>query len=287
MEEQLQIEELTLHMNNKKASKFRKKHASSSENLMLLKKIIRDVLSNSTMHGLPNVIMSQSWSLKVMWFVFLFTSIGLFVKFSHKSISDFLDYEVTTKIRRIYETPTIFPTVSICNKNKFATDFGIDTIKQTIDYFKYPDLFNITVVSNLTLEKRYRDSDNAIFRAGNAVNEFSVEDKKKLGFSLDDFLIECKFDDVFCNVTHDFVWYFDNIYGNCYKYNSGFNSKGQQHELKKSSQAGKYFLGLKLTLFESMPNILKRISYGGTGFVVKLDNSSFTVGGNSRIGNEM
>jgi len=51
----------------------------------------------------------------------------------------------------------------------------------------------------------------------------------------------------------------------------------------KSSQPGKYYLGLKLVLFESMPDILERISYAGTGFVIKLDNASYSVGGNSRI----
>jgi len=32
-----------------------------------------------------------------------------------------------------------------------------------------------------------------------------------------------------------------------------------------------------------MPDILERISYGGVGFIIKIDNDSYTVGGNSRI----
>ena len=244
---------------------------------------IREILSRSTMHGLPRVINSKMLVLKFSWLFFLITSVFLFGKFSYDSIFNYLEYEVTTKIRKIHESPTIFPTVTICNKNKMTTDFGIDTIKKTINFYKYPDLFNLTVLTNMTLEERYRDSDNAIFRAGNAVTDFSVEDKKKLGHLIDDFLIECKFDDVFCNVSKDFVWFFDNIYGNCYKYNSGFNSNGEPVELIKSSQPGKYYLGLKLVLFESMPEILERISYSGIGFVVKVDNHSFTVDGNSKI----
>ena len=58
---------------------------------------------------------------------------------------------------------------------------------------------------------------------------------------------------------------------------------GKQVELLSSSQPGKYYLGLKLVLFESMPDILERISHGGVGFIIKIDNSSYTVGGNSRI----
>ena len=148
-------------------------------------------------------------------------------------------------------------------------------------YKRLPIYFS--VLSNLSLEDRYRDSDNAIFRAGNAVTEFSDKDKQRLGQSIQDFMIECKFNDVFCNVSEDFIWYFDNIYGNCYKFNSGFNTKGEPIELKKSSQPGKFYLGLKMTLFESMPKILERISYAGTGFMIKLDNDTFMAGGNSRI----
>ena len=140
--------------------------------------------------------------------------------------------------------------------------------------------------TSLTQEDRYRHSDNTIVRAENAVTEYSIEDKKKLGHSIDDFLIECKFDDIFCNVSQDFIWYFDANFGNCYKYNSGYDSSASRRkkiELKKSSQPGKYYLGLKLVLFESMPNILERISYGGVGFIIKIENDSYAVGGNSQV----
>jgi hypothetical protein len=247
--------------------------------------IIQEVLSDSTMHGLPNVINSQSLVLKLMWLAFLIASIGFFTKFSYNSVANFLNYEVTTKIRRVYESPTVFPTISICNKNKFTTDFGIDTIKKIIEFFNTPNLFDKNVLNNLTQEDRYRHSDNTIVRAENAVTEYSIEDKKKLGHSIDDFLIECKFDDIFCNVTQDFIWYFDANFGNCYKYNSGYDSalRRKKIELKKSSQPGKYYLGLKLVLFESMPNILERISYGGVGFIIKIENDSYAVGGNSQV----
>ena len=76
--------------------------------------IIQEVLSDSTMHGLPNVINSQSLVLKLMWLAFLIASIGFFTKFSYNSVANFLNYEVTTKIRRVYESPTVFPTISIC-----------------------------------------------------------------------------------------------------------------------------------------------------------------------------
>ena len=252
-----------------------KQHTSNTKS----HKIIREVLSVSTMHGLSNVVNSSSVILKIMWLAFLITSIGFFTKFSLNSVGNFLAYEVTTKIRRVYESPTTFPTISICNKNKFTTDFGIETIKKIIESFKSPDLFDQDILTNMSLENRYRESDNTIVRVENVVTEYSIEDKKKLGHSIDDFLIECKFDDIFCNISEDFYWYFDANFGNCYKYNWAAN----EVDLKKSSQPGKYYLGLKLVLFESMPDILERISYGGLGFIIKIENNSYAVGGNSKV----
>jgi hypothetical protein len=56
-------------------------------------------------------------------------------------------------------------------------------------------------------------------------NTFTLNDseKKKLGSSLDDFLLMCQFASQPCNKTNDFEYYFDKINGNCFRYNSGKN----------------------------------------------------------------
>ena len=81
----------------------------------LIKEITAEVFSNSTMHGLSRIIKAKSWIIKLIWAVFLITSIFCFVSYSIESLYDFLDFKVTTEIRTIYETPTIFPTVTFCN----------------------------------------------------------------------------------------------------------------------------------------------------------------------------
>ena len=109
------MEETILNTNIDKISK------KNTKNLILFKEMVKEVLSESTMHGLSKTIKSKSWTLKLMWLVTLTLSICFFTKLSANSVSNFLSYEVTTKIRRVYESPTIFPTVTICNKNKFTT----------------------------------------------------------------------------------------------------------------------------------------------------------------------
>ena len=83
--------------------------------ISLVKEITAEVFSNSTMHGLSRIIKAKSWIIKLIWAAFLVTSICCFVSYSIESLYDFLDFKVTTEIRTIYETPTIFPTVVFCN----------------------------------------------------------------------------------------------------------------------------------------------------------------------------
>jgi hypothetical protein len=112
---------------------------------------------------------------------------------------------------------------------------------------------------------------------------------------LSDFLIDCRFDDVACNLTRDFIWSFDKQLGNCYTYNTGYDASTIANNslpplvatipLKQSIQSGNTNrLGLRLTLFDSLPLPLARIvSQQGNGFVVKLNNNSYAVGGNNQV----
>ena len=94
----------------------------------------------------------------------------------------------------------------------FTTDFGIKTIKMTIKSLNFPNVFDYNVFTNLSMEDRYRASDNATFGAVNKVFKYTDREKKKLGHDILDILVECKFDDVFC-LVEDFIWYFDSQYG--------------------------------------------------------------------------
>ena len=51
-------------------------------------------------------------------------------------------------------------------------------------------------------------------------NNLPDSQKKKLGHNLSDILIGCTFDQQPCNI-HDFVWKYDNYFGNCFEFNSG------------------------------------------------------------------
>jgi hypothetical protein len=47
--------------------------------------------------------------------------------------------------------------------------------------------------------------------AENVTDEF----RKSMGSSFDEFLVTCSFNQVACNNSLSWVWYFDYFYGNC------------------------------------------------------------------------
>jgi amiloride-sensitive sodium channel subunit alpha/amiloride-sensitive sodium channel subunit gamma len=148
----------------------------------------------------------------------------------------YLDYGVSTVSRTINESPALFPKVTFCNFNYLATKYAFDRIKSGAD----------------------------------SVNNLSNEEKKQLGHSLNDIIIHCSFNGKACDLT-DFVWSFDELYGNCYTFNSGFNSNGTQIPLYKSNLAG-FAFGLQLVFYV---NIYEKLLGYGMGAIVRIGNSSY------------
>jgi hypothetical protein len=106
----------TNNENGKQAiTKFRKSKDTINrrKNISLVKKIIIEVFSKSTTHGLAKIFQSKVLILRIMWILFLFLSSLLFGTMTLFSKLDYSKFEVTTKIRTIYERPTLFPTVSL------------------------------------------------------------------------------------------------------------------------------------------------------------------------------
>ncbi len=76
---------------------------------------IKETLLGSTAHGIPNLVRNESKFLKVLWIVCFFISLSGCTYFLHNAIIDYFNYKKVTKIDVIYEQPTDFPTISICN----------------------------------------------------------------------------------------------------------------------------------------------------------------------------
>ena len=78
----------------------------------------KEVLVNSTSHGIPNIIRSENLIIKLVWLLFLLASTGLCSFLVAQSIFNYYNYDVNTKTRIIYERQVPFPTITICNKQR-------------------------------------------------------------------------------------------------------------------------------------------------------------------------
>jgi hypothetical protein len=201
--------------------------------------VLKENLRNSYAQTLIKIFFTPHPTVRVFLIFVVLGSSSLASYMVIQAIKTYLIYGVSTTSRTIYETPTLFPKVQICNYNSFATEFA----------------YNVTKMGKF----------DAI--------TFSNEQKKKLGHDLKDILIECWFNLNPCNWT-DFTWSYDNTYGNCYTFNSGFDLNGNKVDLKKSKITGPAF-GLQLSMYV---NIYEKLldNVDSLAAVIHIGNSSNT-----------
>ena len=147
-----------------------------------------------------------------------------------------MEYNVITTTRIINETPAVFPKVTICNKNPFTSRNAFEFLSES--NFLNMSRINETLNGDRTLANQYF----ARLRAGlfGQIQNMPDEKKKKFSHDLNDTLLSCLFSYQPCN-SDDFEWKWDSNYGNCFVFNSGFNSSGQKVELRKSSIGGNIY----------------------------------------------
>ena len=81
----------------------------------------------------------------------------------------------------------------------------------------------------------------------NKIIRLTDDSKKKLVHAFDDILPYCYFGNQPCT-SADFRWRYDHIYGNCYEFNSGFNSSGSAVDFKECTISGAGF-GLSILVY--------------------------------------
>jgi hypothetical protein len=152
--------------------------------------------------------------------------------------------------------------------NSIINYYAYRVVTTSRTYHEIPALFPKVTFCNLnkyTTEYGFKTDD---------VN-LTISQRKLLGHDLDDILIHCEFNFVECN-SSDFVWSFDEAYGNCYSFNSGFDSKGNKVDLKQSAFVGSDY-GLYMELYVNFYEKLTKSNsrQHGMGIVIRIENSSY------------
>ena len=105
------------------------KHSSSIDSVGESKRVITEFMKNSTGHGLPRIVDEKSVFGKIMWTIFLLTSIVICALMIIRCFNAYFEYDVTTKITVENDAEMVFPVISICNVNQFIHPNSIDYIK--------------------------------------------------------------------------------------------------------------------------------------------------------------
>jgi hypothetical protein len=156
-----------------------------------LKETFNTTITNEAVQGLSKILISQSRTIKVFWFFSLFLANALNFYFIIASILTYLKYEVSTVREYVVENPSVYPKVTFCNNNQFTTAYALDFLKE-INKKVDPkiDIFNTTQMSKLnhsiketTISEVYNEAVATILG-----KNFTDDERKKLGHSLDDIL---------------------------------------------------------------------------------------------------
>jgi hypothetical protein len=91
----------------------------------------RETFSQSTAHGIPNIINNSNLVTKLIWLLSVLISTCALIWFLCNTILDYFEYPVVTSINTNYESPTEFPTITICSKY-WSDDFSKKNLKDMI-----------------------------------------------------------------------------------------------------------------------------------------------------------
>ena len=201
---------------------------SNNDNQLISKIKLESIesIQSLTTHGLPNLFRTKFISIKIYWFILTLTSTIISVYFIFKTMSEYYEYNVTTEVRLKDLDQTEFPTISLCNKNQFSTNHSVNFIQDRLKTVFNISINEILLFKNDYVTKQIRSSLNLWLTKMNASSYFAnikIEDRQKYTTLMSDSLVFCQFGQTNCNYN-DFEWYFNSIYGNCYK----FNSKGEK-----------------------------------------------------------
>ena len=127
------------------------------------------------------------------------------------NVLNYLKHDVVTKVRQTNEFPTYFPAITICNLNYFQTDYSKVFLQNVATNYDLPNIFDPNAFNDsdyLTL-MNYFSTLGEIAVVEQNLNQSEIQ---KLGYSIDEFLLNCQFSQNYCDHS-EFAWFFHPNYG--------------------------------------------------------------------------
>jgi hypothetical protein len=205
--------------------------------------VLKRWLDVSTFNALPNMSKTESFLFKIIWPISFLIGSAYSIYGTVELIDDYLSYNVNIQVTVYRPDILTFPEISFCNLNKYNIH-GQNFLLE--NYLKEAHETALTEINQLgALLTQSRISYENMY-APYAFN-LTKEQMFNLSYTIDDMLLNCRFNLITCNRSH-----FEHVYtsslGNCYKFNSGLGLNGAQLDIQNSSNPGRRY-GLTLELF--------------------------------------
>jgi len=94
-----------------------------------VKEQVKNWALSTTTHGIQKFTKAENCCKQVFWLIFIFTALGLCSYVVINNVFQYLEFDVTTKIRIIDQPEVSFPVISVCNVNPLITPFAENYIK--------------------------------------------------------------------------------------------------------------------------------------------------------------
>lgn len=240
-----------VHLNGKVPSDEKSDEKKKNEAIEKIKARFMAQLEESTAHGWPNIARRKNWCVRIMWFILLLAAFAGCGYMIYRAIYTYFQYPISTQISNTKEIPSQFPTVTFCNINPFIKPVLGYTYKEFLDYIFIEQGFNDKpnasdyeydyydfVVNEQNINDTQKDMMDKKQIFLNYAAELNDSSKQDFGYSLNQTLITCFFNNQRCNLT-DFNWYYSYDYGNCFSFNTGKDSNGKTIDMKKVKRPGK------------------------------------------------
>ena len=185
---------------------------------------------------------------RLMWLLSLILTSGVCFYLISKTVTNYLNYEVVTKINVVNEEPSIFPTLTLCNIDPFESNYSDNELNSLIGM----NNSKLKVKRNLNYYRHYYMSNLHDKLKNNTIRRSRLE------------IINCFVNFVTqCDSEINYVNYYDFFYGNCLQYNS--------NETIKIYKRGK-LMGISLQLY--VESSTKRAWMNSAGIHLFIHNKS-------------
>jgi hypothetical protein len=215
-------------------------------------KLVECGLASGT-HGLPNLLRTSQKSIKLIWLVSILISLFVCTGMIYYSLSQYLQFETTSKIQVVYDSALVIPVITVCSSNYFASAESKQMIQT---YYTQLNRRNMTTVKDFEQVYNITDHDRSniqpsLMSLKQVLRSPSTNDSVKFQMGQGNFVIDCFMSFKPCPDSLR-VWFFDFYFGNCFRINSGLDAEKQAVDVYSQREPGQLY-GLSMSFFLGLP----------------------------------